>query len=774
MLTFLELVRDAVIATEDKRFEEHSGIDLWSIGRALVRDVISRSAAEGGSTITQQLAKNLFLTQDKTFFRKATEASIAVALEHKKTKDEILTLYLNRIYYGKGVYGIKAAAEYYFDKPLKDLEIWEIATLTGIPKAPSTYNPIRNPEKSTERRNVVLQLMFDQGYITKAQLDEAKTHTYTPTEHAVASDTYPAFIDYLVDEAQDKTGLTEEQLRTGGYKIFTTLNIRAQTVMEKEFADDDNFEKSVDDQQVQGAMIIIDHRDGTIQGLVGGRDYEKKGTNRVLIPRQPGSGFKPVTVYGPAIDTGDYFPWSIVQDVKKCYGDYCPSDSNAKKYIGPISIRQSIKESRNASAVWLLNEIGVKTGLKFAEKLGFQLDEKKDRNLAIGLGGLTTGVTPLQMATAYSAFANDGKSVDPHALLKIENGDDEPVYEYSAPEAEQLMKPETSYYMTDIMQGVLEKGGTGTQARIDRPVAGKTGTTQHGIKGYNSSYNRDAWFSGYTPEWTAVVWMGYDHTDKKHLLKKSSSQSAAMFGKVMREAMKDVPKTSFHKPAKVEEEKPPAGISNFDAIYDSQNVKVKLVWTAAEGSGLTYRVYRKEASETEFTRLLDSLAATGADDMSVAPGMTYTYYVTPYDASKDVEGTPSEQVTVEIPAEELTPVTPVTPGDGETPGNGTETPGNGGETPGEVNPNPGDGTETPGNGSGQDPGTGEPGDGSGNNGQTPDNGVQTPDGGTGTDTPGTVLPDPGDILNPGGTATDPPAKQGTDGTSGTNGAKSAG
>jgi penicillin-binding protein 2A len=270
-----ELVRDAVIATEDKRFEEHSGIDLWSIGRALVRDVVSRSAAEGGSTITQQLAKNLFLTQDKTFFRKATEASIAVALEHKKTKDEILTLYLNRIYYGKGVYGIKAAADYYFDKPLNKLDIWEIATLTGIPKAPSTYNPIRNPEKSTERRNVVLQLMFEQGYITKAQLDEAKTHTYTPTEHAVASDTYPAFIDYLVDEAQDKTGLTEEQLRTGGYKIFTTLNIRAQTVMEKEFADDDNFEKSVDDQQVQGAMIIIDHRDGTILGLVGVRYYEK-------------------------------------------------------------------------------------------------------------------------------------------------------------------------------------------------------------------------------------------------------------------------------------------------------------------------------------------------------------------------------------------------------------------------------------------------------------------------------------------------------------------
>lgn len=762
------LVRDAVIATEDKRFEEHSGIDLWSIGRALVRDVISRSAAEGGSTITQQLAKNLFLTQDKTFFRKATEASIAVALEHKKTKDEILTMYLNRIYYGKGVYGIKGAAEYYFDKPLKDLEIWEIATLTGIPKAPNTYNPIRNPEKSAERRNVVLQLMFEQGYITKAQLDEAKTHTYVPTEHAVASDTYPAFIDYLVDEAQDKTGLTEEQLRSGGYKIYTTLNTKAQTTMEKEFADDGNFEKSVDDQQVQGAMIIIDHRDGNIQGLVGGRDYEKKGINRVLVPRQPGSGFKPITVYGPAIDTGDYFPWSIVQDVKKCYGDYCPSDSNGKKYIGPISIRQSIKESRNASAVWLLNEIGVKTGLKFAEKLGFQLDDKKDRNLAIGLGGLTTGVTPLQMATAYSAFANDGKSVDPHSLLKIENSNGETVYEYSAPEEKQLMEPETSYYMTDIMQGVLEKGGTGTQARIDRPVAGKTGTTQHGIPGYKSSYNRDAWFSGYTPEWTAVVWMGYDHTDKEHLLKKSSSQSAAMFAKVMEAAMKDVPRSSFHKPSKVEEEKPPVGISNFDAIYDPQNVKVKLIWTAAEGSGLTYRVYRKEASETEFTRLMDSVNATGADDMSIAPGMTYTYYVTPYDASKDVEGTPSEQVTIEIPAEELAPILPI-PGNGETPapGNGNENPGNGEETPGNGTQNPGNNGETPGNdnanGNGNGNGNGEqtPDNGSDNSVQPPDNGQQKPDQGTGTAAPATPSTDSGNITDPAAALTAPITGQGT-------------
>ncbi|QYR23793.1 PBP1A family penicillin-binding protein [Paenibacillus sp. sptzw28] len=734
------LMRDAFIATEDRRFEEHSGIDLWSIGRAIVKDVVSRSTAEGGSTITQQLAKNLFLNQDKTFFRKATEASIAVALEHKKTKDEILTMYLNRIYFGKTAYGVKAAAKVYFNKPLDELELWQIATLAAIPKAPSTYNPISNPENSKQRRAVVLQLMYDQKYITKEQMDQAKAVDYNPDLSSPNTQQYPAFVDYVINEAESRTGLSEEQLRSGGYKIFTTLNTKAQSVMEKEFADDKNFEKSVDDQQVQGAMIIVDHRDGNIQGLVGGRDYVKKGLNRVLVPRQPGSGFKPVTVYGPAIDSGDWFPWSIVQDELKCYGSYCPRDSNAVKYLGPITIRQSIKESRNASAVWLLNEIGVNTGLKFAEKLGFHLDDKKDRNLSIALGGLTRGVTPLQMATAFSAFANDGKSVDPHSVLSVIDTNGETIYKYNPPTPKQLMKPETAYYMTDIMEGVLERGGTGTQARIDRPVAGKTGTTQHGIPGYTSSYNRDAWFSGYTAEWTGVVWMGYDKTDKKHLLKKSSSQSAAMFGKVMEEAMKGMPVENFKIPKGLEE--PPASISNFSAVYDAQSASVKLAWDPVQGEGMTYRVYRKEESEQKFTRLMDSMVSTGVDDMSVAPGLKYDYYVTAYNPKTQLESAPSAQLTVEVPAEQLTPVVPGVPGDGTAPGNGGQTPGNGGQTPGNGGQTPGNGGQTPGDG-GQTPG---------NDGQTPGDGGQTP--GDGGQTPGDGGQTPGSSGDPGNT---PPA-----------------
>ncbi|WP_274650643.1 penicillin-binding protein 1A [Paenibacillus humicola] len=728
-------LQEAFIATEDRRFEEHSGIDLWSIGRALVKDVVSRSAAEGGSTITQQLAKNLFLSQDKTLFRKATEASIAVALENRYSKDEILTMYLNRIYFGKGAYGVKAAAKVYFNTSLDQLKLWQIATLAGIPRAPSTYNPIDNPEKSMERRAVVLKLMLDQGYITQQEYEQAKAQVYDADMFSKPNtQVYASFVDFAVNEAEERTGLSEEQLRAGGYKIYTTLNTKAQSVMEKEFADDKNFEKSVDNQQVQGAMIIVDHRDGNIQALVGGRDYQKKGLDRVLVPRQPGSGFKPVTVYGPAIDTGDWYPWSIVQDTKTCYGSYCPSDSNANKYLGPITIRQSIKESRNASAVWLLNQIGITKGLDFADRLGFKLDKKNDRNLAIALGGLTQGVTPLQMVTAYSAFANGGKSVDPHSIVKITDSQGRSVYQYDPPAPKQLMKPSTAWYMTDIMQGVVEKGGTGTQARIDRPVAGKTGTTQHGIPNFHSSYNRDAWFSGFTPEWTAVVWMGYDKTDKQHLLKKSSSQSAAMWGKVMEEAMKGMPVESFKKPAGVQDKQPIPAVTDFSAVYDEASKAVKLSWTPPEGNfnNLTYRVYRKEAGETEFTRVLDALSATGVDDMSVAPGMTYEYYVTAYDAQDDVESASSQHAGLTIPAEQLNP---------PPPGDGTGVPGDGTGVPGDGSGVPGDGGQLP-NGDGQQPGgDGQQPDGGGlfpgGDGQPPgDNGGQGGQPGDGTGQPG--------------------------------------
>ncbi len=651
-----ELLRKAFIATEDKRFYDHDGVDFFAIGRAVVKDIIARSAVEGGSTITQQLAKNMFLSHDKTFFRKASEASIAVALETELTKDEILELYLNRIYFGKGAHGIKAASEHYFGKDdLSELKLWEIATLAGIPKSPNVYNPISNSERSQERMSTVLMLMQQQGIITAEQAAEAKAEAaqYEPpaeTAQGASTQAYPAFIDYVINEIERKTEnqLTEEQLRIGGYRIYTTLNVKAQRVVEKEFDDDANFEESVEDQIVQGAMIILDHRTGEIEAMAGGRDYQKKGTNRVLDTRQPGSAFKPVTAYGPALETGDWFPWSTLRDDEKCYGDYCPRDSNAVKYIGPVSMRQSLKESRNASAVWLLNEIGVQRGLDFAKKLGFNLSPDQDRNLAIALGGLTNGVTPMEMATAYSVFANGGKSVDPHAVVRIEDKRGKVVYQYEAPRAKQLIEPETAWYLTDLMQGVLEKGGTGTRARIDRPVAGKTGTTQHGIPGFKSSGNRDAWFAGYTPQWTAVVWMGYPKTDEKHVLKKGSGNAAALWGKVMKQALAGVDAGSFVPPKGVKVVQKPPTVGGFSVAWDEAEMGVAIKWARQKGDGLKYHLYRKESSQSEFS-LLAQTEDTSVLDRAVTANLTYEYYVVAYNEEDAIEGDSSTRQSILVP-----------------------------------------------------------------------------------------------------------------------------
>ncbi|MFC4597964.1 transglycosylase domain-containing protein [Cohnella hongkongensis] len=663
-----KLVQDAFIATEDKRYYEHNGVDLLGIGRALVKDIIARSAVEGASTITQQLAKNLFLNADKTLFRKGTEASIALALEQKMTKPEILELYLNRIYFGKGQYGIKTAAKYYFDvENLDDLELWQVATLAAMPKAPNTYNPIRNPEKSMERRAVVLKLMYDQGLISEQEKEAAGKVVYKPSKASQVDEKYLAFLDYVLDEAQEKTNLTEEELRSAGYKITTTLDTRAQSIAEKEFANDERFEKSVDEQKVQGAMVIMNQHDGSLVAMIGGRDYQAQGWNRAVKQRQPGSSFKPIIDYGPALDSGNFYPWSIVQDVKQCYGDYCPSNSNRNAYLGPIPMSQAIKESRNVSAVWLLNEIGIGKGLEFAKKLGIELGSE-DRNLSIALGGLTNGVTPLQMARAYTAFANGGKLYEPHSVMKIEDVNGKTIYEFNA-KPDQVMKESTSHYMTEMLAGVVQKGGTGTRAAISgRTVVGKTGTTQAGIPNLKTSKNRDVWFVGYTPELTAAVWFGYDKTDKDHLLDGSSGQAAAMFSAVMSQVLEKYEKKSFPVPTGVQEEEEEElldPVSGLIVGYSPESVSVELMWSAVQGEGVSYRIYRKEASEAEFRLLADVADGTAYDDLAILPDMTYTYYVTAYQASKSLESPPSEQMTITVTSGMETPPPPEE-GDGET------------------------------------------------------------------------------------------------------------
>ncbi|SFB16771.1 penicillin-binding protein 2A [Cohnella sp. OV330] len=695
-----QAVRDAFVAVEDKRFYEHGGVDLFGIGRALAKDVVARSMVEGASTITQQLARNLFLNADKTWFRKGTEASIALALERHKTKEEILELYLNRIYFGNGQYGIKTAAKFYFGVgDLDQLKTWQIATLAAIPKGPSIYNPYKHPDNSMERRGVVLRLMTDQGLITEEERAAAAAIVYKPSMAMTNTSKFASYTDYAIDEALEKLNLTEEELLSGGYTIYTTIDTAAQSAMESEFSKDANFETSNDDIPIQGSMVIMDQHDGSLKAMVGGRDYQKSGLNRVESQRQPGSSFKPIVSYGPALETGNYTPDSTLRDDKICYnnGKYCPKDSNKNPYVGAIAMKDAIKGSINQPAVWLLNEIGVSTGVKFAAKLGIDLD-KDDRNLAIALGGLTKGVTPVQMVRAYGTFANGGQLQDAHAVLKITDASGKAVYTFKAPGDNQVIKPMTAYYVTEIMKGVVS-GGTGTKAQISgRTVAGKTGTTQLGLKGVSSSGNRDVWFVGYTPEYTAAVWMGYDKTDKDHYVKKSSGQAAALFSKVMKKALEGKAKQSFPVPDQAQEQPTPTptadqAITDLTGVYDSQQVSVALNWTAVPGDDITYKIYRQASGESQFKLLVESVTPS-AEDLSILPDTTYTYYVKPYDPKTGTEGAESNRVTVDVTTElEPTP-TPTPEESTEPPSDGTDVPdeGDGGD---QGDPTPDGGQQTP-------------------------------------------------------------------------------
>ncbi|CAI6055534.1 Biosynthetic peptidoglycan transglycosylase [Paenibacillus sp. JJ-100] len=762
-----ELVKEAFIATEDKRFYEHQGVDIWAIGRAAVKDIMARSMVEGGSTLTQQLAKNMFLSRDKTFFRKATEVSIAMALERKFSKDEILTMYLNRIFFGHQRYGIKAASEFYFGKKdLNDLELWEIATLAAMPKGPSAYNPLSNPNDSKARRAVVLQLMYEQGYISEAEMNKAKAvdYNYTPPKKERK---YQAFIDYVLREAERVTGMTEDDLNIGGYKIYTTMDAQAQTAMENAFADDSMFEASSGEQQVQGSMVIMNHENGSLVALLGGRDYQTKGYSRVTQSRrQPGSAFKPIVSFAPALESGKFNPNSQLSNAKQCFGDYCPS--NLHGYSSTISMTDAVKKSENIPAVWLLDQIGVNAGFNFAKSVGIQMTEE-DKNLAIALGGLSKGTNTLEMAQAFSAFANLGEYRQAYSIKEIKDSTGKTIYKHDKSDTKRVMSEQNAYDLTKMLQNVVNDG-TGRSARLDRPVAGKTGTVQSGIAGNRS--NRDVWFVGYTPEWTAAVWMGYDNPDANHMLKNSSKLSALFFARVMGDALKGVPVKDFkapaggQKPPPVQEpQQPSLSVSGLNGSYDPASQTVSLSWTGTGDANTTYRVYRKETSEAQFTHLIDSVGSTSAQDLSALPGLTYEYYVTAYDAATGQETSPTNTISLMIEAQEVDPQQP-DPDIGTDPEMpDMDNPDNGGVDNGDPNGNNGNGSENGNNGNGNgnsgngNNGNNGNGNGNGNNGGAgsgdggqPDGGLSPPDQGT-TD-PGSegssddTITTPGQIVPP--------------------------
>jgi penicillin-binding protein 2A len=539
-------MKNAVIAIEDHRFYEHHGVDYIGITRALIRDIKARGMVEGGSTITQQLTKNTLLTSQKTLKRKVDEVFLAMKIERQYSKQEILQMYLNQIYFGDGAWGIKHAARNYFAKEVKDLSISESALLAGIIKAPSALNPYHHMEKATQRRNLVLLQMKNQGFITTPQYEQAINEKVILNNKGgdPFRGKYPHYVDQVFEEAIKEYHLSQDELLTSGFQIYTELDPSMQNALEQTFQKESVFPKG-NDQIVQSGGILVDPKTGGIRAIVGGRgEHTFRGYNRATgLKAQPGSTIKPLAVYTPALENG----WKItdmLKDEPMSFGEYEPSNYN-HEYAGEVPMYEAVKDSKNVSAVWLLNEIGIEKGIDSTKRFGIPL-EKGDRNLSLALGGLEEGVSPLIMAEAYSVFPNNGVRIKAHVIKKIIDAEGNTVAQWKEKKEKVTTKNVTDHINTMLL-GVVEHGSGKTAQIPGREIAGKTGSTQVPIEGVKGV--KDQWFVGYTPQLVGAVWVGYDKTDEKHYLKTTSSAGAAIvFREVMKEVLKDTPAMSFDVP----------------------------------------------------------------------------------------------------------------------------------------------------------------------------------------------------------------------------------
>ncbi|NME31434.1 PBP1A family penicillin-binding protein [Ligilactobacillus ruminis] len=530
-------VADAVLSTEDRNFYHEYGFSIKGMMRALLLNLKNRimgssDIAGGGSTLTQQLVKNAFLSQEQTISRKAKEIFIAMQVENTYSKKQILAMYLNNAYFGNGVWGIEDASEKYFGVHASQLTVPQAATIAGMLKNPNGYNPKDHPVESRQRRNVVLTLMKDNGKLTQEQM---KSYQESPM---ITSDNYkydsgyryPYFFDAVIDEAIKKYGLSEEDIMNRGYKIYTTLDQNYQSTMQTDFADSSLFPYDADDgTRAQGASIAIDPKTGGVTALVGGRNdsHVFRGYNRATqLVRSPGSTIKPLSVYAPALQHGYHYD-SMVEDKYQAYGSNKYSPKNATgTYQGKIMLYQALAESKNTTAVWLLNKIGVSEGYSSAEKFGLKLSDS-DKNLSLALGGLEKGVSPMTMASAYSAFANGGVKYDAHFIRRIVDASGKTIVDEEDADSTRVISEKVANEMTSMMIDVY-KNGTGASAKpYGYTIAGKTGSTQgNGVD--PTAADTDRWYIGYTPDVVLATWVGFD-SNKNSIENAGTRGGAALF-----------------------------------------------------------------------------------------------------------------------------------------------------------------------------------------------------------------------------------------------------
>lgn len=513
---------DAVISVEDRRFYSHFGIDPLGIARAMAANLRAGSFSQGGSTITQQLTKNLFLSPDKTIKRKIQEALMAIQIEKKYSKDEILAAYLNRVYLGSGAYGVEAAAQTYFGKSVKDLNLWESAIIAGLLKAPSRYSPNNNLELSQNRAKTVINTMKDAGYID-AKLDVEKLKKIgnykSPADN---KDMNNYFADWIINQIDSFITTTD-----GDIVVRTTLDPRMQKDAEETILD---LHKRIStNNKVEQIALVTQAYDGAVLAMVGGVNYEKSQFNRATQAlRQTGSAFKPF-IYLSAIENG-FSPEDYIEDSPIEEGSYHPSNYG-DKYYGSVTLQKALQKSLNSAAVRLLQKTGLKSLNDVAKRSGLHAKINQDLSAALG----TTEIPLITMNNAYTIFANGGKSVWPYAVVSIEDSNGETLYQRVNPEFNQVFKKQDIKQLDSMLETVLHNEGTGRNAKFGNEyMAGKTGTSQD---------NRNAWFIGFTDKYVTGVWMGND--DNSPMLHVTGGNfPAILWGNYMRKASKiELPKS---------------------------------------------------------------------------------------------------------------------------------------------------------------------------------------------------------------------------------------
>ena len=667
--------RDAFIAAEDARFYDHFGIDVIRILGAAWADLKAGAYVQGASTISQQLIKLSHLTSEKKMERKLEEAVLAYQLERVCSKEDILEMYLNYVYFGGGYYGVEAAARGYFGVSAEALTAAQSAQLAGILKAPAKYAPHLRPEASKGRRDVVLDLMEEYGFLSHEECAAAKAEQVTLV-HGTAAEKRGYYVDLALNEACDRLGIGMNALLQGGYRIETMLDPAIQASCEKLFAEEENFPAG-EDGGPEGAIAVVDVTTGGVAALQGGRESGVAlAYNRATrIRRQPGSVIKPVLVYAPALETG-YTAATMLLDEQVDFDGYRPGNSG-DTFAGWVTMREAVTKSLNEPAVSVMAQLGVEKSKSFAEGVGIVFDGR-DRSLALALGGFTYGVSPLQVAGAYAAFANGGTYSTPSVIRRVLDRDGQVVYEYK-PERKRVMSEANAYVLTSMLQSVVT-GGTGRRlGEAGIPLAGKTGTTG------DERGNRDIWMAAYNPQYAAAVWMGYDDGGQGRMMLETATGGtypALLLKKLFTQMYQAGGAPAFSMPAGVREYRidshtlknehiavlanaltpegeaysevfvmgtEPGEMTSYwqipsppTRITATSNEETALLYFETPNRYILYRLYR-ENQEGKSVLLMEFSGENGSvayEDKGIKQPGTYRYYVIPVHPQLTIQGEP--------------------------------------------------------------------------------------------------------------------------------------